>query len=68
MLQLIGIISGEIWNYLDSNKNKPASLTTIAKNINRKKEEAAYGVGWLAKEGKINFEEKGSTVKISLLK
>jgi len=65
MLQQIGEVSGEIWNYLNSNGNKPVSLATIAKNTNRKKDEVAYGVGWLAKEGKLNFQE-GSTVKVSL--
>jgi len=61
----VGEIAGKIWHNLNDNGDKPVSLTTLAKNAGLKKEDAAFGVGWLAKEGQINFDEKG---KISLIK
>ena len=64
----VGEIAGQIWESLSNNGNKPVSLTTLAKNIDRKKEEVALGVGWLAREGKLNIEESGVTLKVALVK
>ncbi len=61
----IGEFAGKVWNSLNDNGNKPVTLTALAKNTELKKEEAALGIGWLAKEGQISFDEKG---KISLNK
>ncbi|OGI04696.1 MAG: hypothetical protein A2Y25_03825 [Candidatus Melainabacteria bacterium GWF2_37_15] len=64
----VGEIAGQIWNSLSSSGNKPVSLTTLAKNIDRKKEEIALGVGWLAREGKLHIENIGATIKVALTK
>ena len=61
----VGEYAGKVWNGLNANGDKPVTLTALAKNAGLKKEEAAFGIGWLAKEGQINFDEKG---KISLIK
>ncbi len=68
MSKNIGELAGLIWHYLNNNGEKPASLTKVAKGVDLKKDDVALGVGWLAKEGQINFEEKGSTLKVSLVK
>lgn len=61
----IGEMAGKVWNALNNNGDKPVSLTAVAKDAGLKKEEAAMGIGWLAKEGQINFDDKG---KLSLAK
>lgn len=63
----IGEAAGKIWNYLSSTDNKPASYANLAKGTNLKKDDVLLGVGWLAKEGKINFTKEKTTVKVSLL-
>lgn len=68
MVQQIGEVAGEIWQFLSSNGNDAVSLTNLAKKIDRKKDEVTFGAGWLAREGKINIETTKSTVKISLVK
>lgn len=66
MLSCIGEIAGKIWSYFSSTENKPVSYTSLAKNTELKKEDVMLGVGWLAKEGKINFAKEKATTKISL--
>lgn len=68
MVNYIGEVAGEIWEYLNSNGNEPVSVANIAKKIDRKKDDVMFGAGWLAREGKINMESAKTTVKISLLK
>ena len=68
MLKAIGEVAGEIWSYFNSNGNDPVSLTVLAKKIGRKKEEVVYGTGWLAREGKLDFDDSKATVKVSLAK
>lgn len=66
MQHLIGEIAGEIWTYLNSNGKDSVSVTSLTKKINRKKDEIMLGAGWLAREGKLNLEETGTSIKISL--
>jgi len=66
MIKLIGEVAGQIWDYLDANGE--TSITTIAKKLNIKKEQAAYAIGWLAREGKLNLIESGATLKVGLSK
>lgn len=60
----VGEYAGKVWNSLNQ-ESKSVTLTALTKNTELKKEEAAMGLGWLAKEGQIKFDEKG---KISLNK
>ncbi len=68
MVQQIGEVAGEIWQYLNSNGDESVSITNLAKKIDRKKDEVLFGAGWLAREGKIILDTHKSTVKISLIK
>ncbi len=64
MTTLIGEIAGRIWSYLDTNGD--SSIPVITKKLNLKKEQVTFSLGWLAREGKIIFVEKGKTVQVSL--
>jgi hypothetical protein len=66
MVENIGEIAGKIWTYLDVNGE--TTLTNLKKNMDLKSEQAGLSLGWLAREGKINFNKKGTSVKISLNK
>jgi len=57
MITEIGIVAGEIWQYLDKHDNN-ALLSEILKQINRPKEIALLSMGWLAREGHINLIEE----------
>ncbi len=67
MITVIGEVAGKIWHYFDTNGNIPVSIANLAKKIGHKKDEVIFGIGWLAREGKINIETNGSTVKVSII-
>lgn len=54
-LTQIGAVAGLIWHFLDL--NGPATLTKLAREIDASRDAVMQGVGWLAREGKIRFEE-----------
>lgn len=60
----IGGVAGLIWNYLD--QNGPVTLTKLAKEIDAPRDQVMQGVGWLAREGKIRFEETPRSKVIAL--
>ena len=51
----IGFVAGLIWNYLEM--NGAVTLSKLAKDIEAPRDVVMQGVGWLAREGKIRFEE-----------
>lgn len=58
MQEQIGKTAGLIWNYL--NKNGEQSLTALTKGVEADKNMFSWGLGWLAREGKIEIvKEKG---------
>jgi Winged helix-turn-helix domain (DUF2582) len=60
----IGASAGKIWHYLD--KNGAASITKISTDTGLGKNDVQRGIGWLAKEGKLQVELKGRTETLSL--
>ena len=60
----IGGIAGLIWNYLDQNGS--VTLTRLAKEIDAPRDQVMQGVGWLAREGKIRFDETPRSKVIAL--
>ncbi len=68
LVEQIGEVAGEIWQYLSSNGEEPVSVANLAKKLARKKDEVIFGAGWLAREGKINLDTNKTTIKISLVK
>ena len=58
----IGETAGRVWRLLDS--EGPQSLTQIKKRIDAKGDLVPYALGWLAREGKVEFlaDKKGYRV------
>lgn len=62
--EVIGEAAGKIWKYLDENGD--ASVSKVAKETGLGKTEVQRAIGWLAKEGKLEFEVSGRTETLSL--
>ena len=61
----IGQAAGEIWKML-SQASGQVNITDIAKRTNLTTQVAYQGLGWLAREGKIEYEKKGRSIYVSL--
>jgi hypothetical protein len=65
MITEIGIIAGEIWQYLD--KHDSATLDNLAEGTGKPRELVLMSLGWLAREGHINLgdERSGYVAKLT---
>lgn len=63
-IENIGAVAGLVWHFLDG--NGPVTLTKLAKEIDVPRDQVMQGVGWLAREGKIRFEETARSKVIAL--
>jgi hypothetical protein len=61
----IGILAGEVWDYL--NENDETSVSQVSREIDAPKAKVDMAIGWLAREEKLDFNEKsrGFTVDLS---
>ncbi|MEN6306481.1 MAG: winged helix-turn-helix domain-containing protein [Anaerohalosphaeraceae bacterium] len=66
MQEKIGQAAGAVWLFL-SQSQEPVSLATLAKKVDLNSQTAAMAIGWLARENKLVFQEKGKTVFVSLV-
>jgi len=66
MITEIGIISGEIWNFLD--KEGDATLNQLSVSLDKPRELILMSLGWLAREGHVLLELTGDECKVSLRK
>ena len=64
MSDTIGAAAGKIWEYLE--ENDATSVTKIAKETELNRNDVQRAIGWLAKEGKLNFDTEGRTELLSL--
>ncbi|MDE0427679.1 hypothetical protein F4Y59_03235 [Candidatus Poribacteria bacterium] len=64
MLDNIGHIAGTIWHYLE--ENNEATVTKITREIGETERSVLMGVGWLAREGKLDFEKRKQGTYITL--
>ncbi len=60
----IGVVAGEIWHYLC--ENGPVTMSTLAKDIEAPRDSVMQGVGWLAREGKVAFQNGARSKRIGL--
>lgn len=65
MEQSIGWSAGQIYNYLAENKGQ-ATFTKLKKDLDLKGNFAELGLGWLAREDKVELAKSGSSLKIRL--
>jgi len=52
MITKIGIVAGEIWNYLDNHEREAFAGDVIA-NLDKERDIVLMSIGWLAREGHI---------------
>ncbi|MDE0326377.1 MAG: winged helix-turn-helix domain-containing protein [Candidatus Poribacteria bacterium] len=64
MLDNIGNVAGAIWQYLEINNE--VSVTKLTRDIGENQRTVLMGVGWLAREGKLNFEQRKQGIYITL--
>ena len=60
----IGSVAGMIWHYLDL--HGPVTMSKLVKEVEAPRDAVMQGVGWLAREGKIRFDETPRSRLISL--
>ena len=64
MLESIGSVAGAIWHYLENNNE--ATITKLTREIGETERTVLMGVGWLAREGKLDFEKRKQGTYITL--
>ena len=64
MLDNIGSVAGAIWRYLENNNE--ATITKLTRELGEKERTIVMGVGWLAREGKLDFEQRKQGTYITL--
>ncbi len=66
MIELIGTNAGLVWNAL--NEGGKMSVKAVKKATKIKTEKDVYAaLGWLAKEGKLSFEEVEGELFVALI-
>ena len=60
----IGFSAGEIYNYLHT--NGATSFAKMKKELDLKGNFADLGLGWLAREDKVEISKKGTSVNVRL--
>ena len=60
----IGQTAGEIWDLLDSNGK--ASISKLSSEINKPNNVIYMGLGWLAREDKIDIVKSKKGTKVTL--
>lgn len=66
MIMEIGIVAGEIWDYLE--RGQGALAKDIAKGIKRPESLVLMSVGWLGREGHVTVVKKGDALHVTLTK
>lgn len=60
----IGETAGAIWRVLSD--NGPLSMAKLVKAVGEPRDAVMQGLGWLAREGKVNIDEDGRNRTVSL--
>ena len=60
----IGEIAGTIWRVLSD--NGPLSMAKLVKAVGEPRDTVMQGLGWLAREGKVNIDDEGRNRMVSL--
>lgn len=63
-VQSIGKVSGLVWHYLQDSGS--VTLSKLARDVDAPRDLVMQGVGWLAREGKVQFQEGPRSKFISL--
>jgi hypothetical protein len=60
----IGEIAGKVWDFLSDSGE--SSLTSINDAVDAPRSQVCMALGWLAREGNLNFNEEGRGTSFSL--
>jgi winged helix-turn-helix protein DUF2582 len=60
----IGDAAGTIWQYLD--KHGETTPSSLRQRVKLPEQIVLMAIGWLAREGKLNFVREGRIVKVDL--
>jgi hypothetical protein len=60
----IGDAAGTIWQYLD--KHGETTLSSLRQRVKLPEQVVLMAIGWLAREGKLNFVTRRRTVTVEL--
>ncbi|MCA9040733.1 MAG: winged helix-turn-helix domain-containing protein [Planctomycetaceae bacterium] len=60
----IGVVAGQVWNYLA--EKGPVTLSKLSREIEAPRDLVMQGVGWLARESKIEFHPGPRSKLVSL--
>lgn len=65
-IDIIGSTAGEVWSYLA--EHGKVGLKTLYKNLKTdvSEQELCMALGWLAREGKVDFERRGKACMVYL--
>jgi len=64
MITEIGIIAGEIWQYLDTHGEAP--LAQLVQGIDKPRDLTLMSLGWLAREGHVLVRVDSGDLRASL--
>jgi Winged helix-turn-helix domain (DUF2582) len=64
MMDEIGDCAGKVWRYLEEHGD--SSAEEVTKALKLKESLASLALGWLAREDKLEIEQVGKTLKLSL--
>ncbi|MCB2229856.1 winged helix-turn-helix domain-containing protein [bacterium] len=62
----IGVLAGDIWQVLK--KNGEVAISKLPKMLEESDAMAYQALGWLAREGKIEYRSEGRATFVSLVK
>ena len=65
MVNEIGETAGEIWSALVE-ENTAMTVNVLAKKTGLPKDLLCMGIGWLAREDKLQFSETSEVIEVSL--
>ena len=66
MIETIGQAAGRVWTVL-SEAEGPVGITEVPKRAHLKTQVAYQALGWLAREGKVEYHSKGRKTEVALL-
>ena len=66
MMTRIGLVAGDIRNYLDA-KGRVAKMNDLIAGIGKKRDVVMMSIGWLAREGHVVLEDDSANYTVRLM-
>jgi len=66
MINEIGFVAGDIWQYLDNHHNHSMKLSKLVAELDKPRDVIMMSVGWLAREGHLILERDGHDYRMHL--